>query len=413
MNDFRFYSPTRFVFGRGVTDRTGDEIAALGFKRALLVFGQGSVVRTGTLDRVKASLDAAGVAHAELGGVRPNPEITSVREGIALAREFEADIVVPVGGGSAMDAAKAIALGAVYDGDAWDFWRKRATPTDPLPLASVVTIPASGSEASNSCVISNDEEHLKCGLNTDLNRPVLAIMDPELTFTLPPYQTAAGVTDMIAHIMERFFSGQPAVDVTDNIACGMIRAVMDAAPRVMEDPKDYDARANIMWVGTLAHNGLAGLGLGVPGGRDGDWTCHGLEHELSAFDPKITHGAGLAVIFPAWMRYVWREHPERFLAFGEQVFGIEPVDPAVDDLSDIDEEITPERAIEDAVEATIDELQDFFVSLGMPRTLSEFGMTEDDIEKLMPGLSINRGELFGSFKKLTLDDARAIYRSAL
>ena len=413
MNDFRFYSPTRFVFGRGVTDRTGDEIAALGFKRALLVFGQGSVVRTGTLDRVKASLDAAGVAHAELGGVRPNPEITSVREGIALAREFEADIVVPVGGGSAMDAAKAIALGAVYDGDAWDFWRKRATPTDHLPLACVVTIPASGSEASNSCVISNDEEHLKCGLNTDLNRPVLAIMDPELTFTLPPYQTAAGVTDMIAHIMERFFSGQPAVDVTDNIACGMIRAVMGAAPRVMEDPKDYDARANIMWVGTLAHNGLAGLGLGVPGGRDGDWTCHGLEHELSAFDPKITHGAGLAVIFPAWMRYVWREHPERFLAFGEQVFGIEPVDPADDDLSDIDEEITPERAVEDAVEATIDELQDFFVSLGMPRTLSEFGMTEDDIEKLMPGLSINRGELFGSFKKLTLDDARAIYRSAL
>ena len=413
MNDFKFYSPTRFVFGRGVTDRIGEEIAALGWKRALIVYGQGSVVRTGTLDRVKASLDAAGVAHTELGGVRPNPEMASVREGVALAREFDADVIVPVGGGSAMDAAKAIALGAVYDGDAWDFWRKRATPTDRLPLACVVTIPASGSEASNSCVISNDEEHLKCGLNTDLNRPVLAIMDPELTFTLPPYQTAAGVTDMIAHIMERFFSGQPAVPVTDNIACGMIRAVIEAAPRVMENPEDYDARANIMWVGTLAHNGLAGLGMGVPGGRDGDWTCHGLEHELSAFDTTITHGAGLAVIFPAWMRYVWREHPERFLEFGSQVFGIEPVDPEVDDLSDIDEEITPERAVEDAVEATIDELQDFFVSLGMPRTLSEFGMTEDDIEKLMPGLTINRGELFGSFKKLTLDDARAIYRSAL
>ncbi|MDM8299926.1 iron-containing alcohol dehydrogenase [Collinsella tanakaei] len=413
MNDFKFYSPTRFVFGRGVTDRTGEELAALGYKRALIVYGQGSVVRTGTLDRVKASLDAAGVEHAELGGVRPNPEITSVREGVALAREFGADVVLPVGGGSAMDAAKAIALGAVYDGDAWDFWRKRATPTDRLPLACVVTIPASGSEASNSCVISNDEERLKCGLNTDLNRPVLAIMDPELTFTLPPYQTAAGVTDMIAHIMERFFSGQPAVPVTDNIALGMIRAVMEAAPRVMENPEDYDARANIMWVGTLAHNGLAGLGMGVPGGRDGDWTCHGLEHELSAFDTRITHGAGLAVIFPAWMRYVWREHPERFLEFGSQLFGIEPVDPAVDDLSDIDEEITPERAVADAVEATIDELQDFFVSLGMPRTLSEFGMAEDDIEKLMPGLSINRGELFGSFKKLTLDDARAIYRSAL
>ena len=235
----------------------------------------------------------------------------------------------------------------------------------------------------------------------------------ELTFTLPPYQTAAGVTDMIAHIMERFFSGQPAAPVTDNIALGMIRAVIEAAPRVMEDPCDYDARADIMWVGTLAHNGLAGCGLGVPGGRDGDWTCHGLEHELSAFDTSITHGAGLAVIFPAWMRYVWREHPERFLEFGRQVFGIEPVDPAVDDLTGIDEEVTPERAVADAVEATIDELQDFFVSLGMPRTLSAFGMQEDDIEQLMPGLTINRGELFGSFKKLTLDDARAIYRSAL
>lgn len=413
MNDFRFFSPTRFVFGRGACDRTGEELAALGYKRALIVYGKGSVVRTGTLDRVKASLDAAGVAHEELSGVRPNPEITSVREGIRLARDFGADVVLPVGGGSAMDAAKAIALGAVYDGDVWDFWRKRAVPTDRLPVACVVTIPASGSEASNSSVISNDEEHLKCGLGTDLNRPVLAIMDPELTFTLPPYQTAAGVTDMIAHIMERFFSGQPGVAVTDNIALGMIRAVMDAAPQVMENPEDYDARANIMWVGTLAHNGLAGLGLGNPGGRDGDWTCHGMEHELSAFDTSITHGAGLAVIFPAWMRYVWREHPERFLEFGRQVFGIEPVDPAVDDLSGIDEKITPERAVADAVEETIDELQDFFASLGMPRSLSEFGMTGEDVEKLLPGLKINRGEKFGSFKQLTLDDARQIYLSAL
>ena len=329
--------------------------------------------------------------------------------------------IVPCGSGNGlarhlmlpMDAAKAIALGAVYNGDVWDFWRKRAVPTDRLPVACVVTIPASGSEASNSSVISNDEEHLKCGLGTDLNRPVLAIIDPELTFTLPPYQTAAGVTDMIAHIMERFFSGQPGVAVTDNIALGMIRAVMDAAPRVMENPEDYDARANIMWVGTLAHNGLAGLGLGNPGGRDGDWTCHGMEHELSAFDTSITHGAGLAVIFPAWMRYVWREHPERFLEFGRQVFGIEPVDPAVDDLSGIDEEITPERAVADAVEETIDELQDFFASLGMPRSLSEFGMTGEDVEKLLPGLKINRGEKFGSFKQLTLDDARQIYLSAL
>lgn len=264
----------------------------------------------------------------------------------------------------------------------------------------MVTIPASGSEASNSCVISNDEEHLKCSINADLNRPAIAFLDPELTFSLPACQTAAGVTDMIAHIMERLFSGEPAVGVTDNIACGLVHAAREAAPKVMENPDDYDARAEIMWVGTLAHNAL----------RDGDWTCRGLEHELSALDTKITHGAGLAVIFPAWMRYVWREHPERFLEFSAQALGIEPIDSDADEL---DVEVTPERAIEYAVEATIDELQDFFVSLGMPRALSEFGVTEDDIEKMIPGLKINRGELFGSFRKLTLDNARKIYRSAL
>lgn len=408
MNDFSFYSPTRFVFGRGVTDSVGSTLAEAGYKRALVVYGKGSVVRTGTLGRVLASLDAAGIEHVELGGVRPNPELGSVREGIELAREHDVDIVLPVGGGSAMDAAKAIAVGAVYEGDVWDFYRKRATPTGHIDVACVVTMPASGSEASDSSVISNDAEQLKCGLNTDLNRPVIAFMDPELTFTLPPYQTAAGVTDMIAHIMERFFSGEPAVPVTDNIACGLVRAVMEAAPRVMDDPEDYDARADIMWVGTLAHNGLAGCGLGIPGKRDGDWSCHGLEHELSALDASITHGAGLAVIFPAWMRYVWTEHPERFLEFGKQVFGIEPVDPEVDGI-----DIEPELAVGYAVEATIDELQGFFVSLGMPSTLGELGLEEKDVERLLPGLKITRGERFGTFKQLTIDDAREIYLSAL
>ncbi|MDY2777836.1 MAG: iron-containing alcohol dehydrogenase [Collinsella sp.] len=408
MNNFSFHSPTRFVFGRGVTDTVGEELARSGYTRALIVYGEGSVVRTGTLARVEASLDAAGIEHVGLGGVRPNPEISSVREGIEIARERGVDVVLPVGGGSAMDCAKAIALGVPYDGDPWDFFRKRAVPSGALPVACVLTIPASGSEGSDSCVISNDEEQLKCGTNAEFNRPKIAFMDPELTFTLPAYQTAAGATDMIAHIMERFFSGEPGVPVTDNIACGMVRAVIDAASRLMVDPQDYDARANIMWAGTLAHNGIAGCGLGIPGKRDGDWTCHGLEHELSALDARITHGAGLAVIFPAWMRHVWPAHPERFLEFGKQVFGIEPVDPEEDGI-----DIEPELAIGYAVEATIDELQSFFVSLGMPRTLSELGLEEDDIEKLIPGLKKTRGEVFGTFKQLTLDDARAIYLSAL
>lgn len=413
MNDFTFCSPTKIIFGRGVTDQVGAELAAAGHARALIVYGQGSVVRSGTLDRVKASLDAVGVTHVELGGVRPNPEIGLVRQGVELARSERVDVVLPVGGGSAMDCAKAVAIGACHDGDPWDFWAKKATVERCLPVAAVVTIPASGSEASNSCVISNDELGLKSGCNSELIRPTHAFLDPELTFTLPPYQTAAGVTDMIAHIMERFFSGEAAVHVTDNIACGLIRAAMEAADVVMEDPENYDARAELMWIGTLAHNGIAGCGLGIPGKRDGDWTCHGLEHELSAIDPSITHGAGLAVIFPAWMRHVWTSHPERFLTFGSQVFGIEPVDPLVDDLSDIDEEITPERAIHDAVEATIDELQAFFCSMGMPGSLGELGIGEDQIDALLEGLRVNRGEQFGTFMSLTLEDARTIYESAL
>ena len=413
MNNFTFCSPTKFVFGRGVTDTVGAELAEAGYRRALIVYGQGSVVRTGTLDRVKASLDAAGVSHVELGGVRPNPEIALVREGAALAEREQVDIVLPVGGGSAMDCAKGIAIATGYTGDAWDFWSKKATVEHCLPIATVVTIPASGSEASNSCVISNDAEGLKSGCNSELIRPKIAFLDPELTFTLPPYPPAAGVTDMIAHIMERFFSGEPAVGATDNIACGLIRAAIDAARIVMDEPESYDARAELMWIGTLAHNGLAGCGLGIPGMRDGDWSCHGMEHEVSAVDPRITHGAGLAVIFPAWMRHVWKSHPERFLTFGAEVFGIEPIDPEVDDLSDIDEEITPERAVHDAVEATIDELQDFFMSMGMPSTLGELGIAEDDIDQMICGLRVNRGESFGTFRKLTLEDAREIYESAL
>lgn len=400
MNNFSFYSPTRIIFGRGVTDAIGAELAREGFAKALIVYGSGSVVRNGTLARVIASLDNAGITHVELGGVRPNPEVGLVRAGIERARAEAIDVVLPVGGGSVMDTAKGIAVGAVYEGDVWDFYVKRAVPEVHLPVAAVPTLPASGSETSNSSVINNDTEHLKCGLNTDLNRPVVAFMDPELTFTLPPYQTAAGATDIISHAMERFFSGQPGVPITDYIACSIIRTVIECAPRALEDPRDYDARANLLWTGTLAHNGLAGCGTNVPGGRDGDWTCHGLEHELSAFDTSIVHGAGLAVIFPAWMRYVWRAHPERFLTFAREVFDIE----AIDD--------TPE-AVEDAVTATIDELQAFFVSMGMPRTLGELGIHDDDIELLIPGLTLNRGERFGSFMELTLDDARAIYRSAL
>lgn len=411
MNDFVFASPTKFVFGRGVTDRAGAELAAAGHTRTLVVYGQGSVVRTGTLARVLASLDAADVAHAEFGGARPNPGLDHVREGVAAARACSADVILAVGGGSAIDTAKAISLGVAYEGDVWDLFSKKATPvTEGKPaVASVLTIPAAGSEASDSCVITNDELCLKRGLSCEANRPELALMDPELTFTLPAYQTAAGVTDMCAHVMERYFSSAGPVPVTDNIACGLIRALMEEAPRALADPRDYDARANIMWTGMLAHNGIAGVGRNAnPASRAGGWESHGLEHELSAHDPAIAHGAGLAVIFPAWMRYVWREHPERFLSFGRDVFGIEPVDAEKDGV-----DVTPEEAVADAVTATIDELQAFFVSLGMPRTLGELGVTAEKIPALLTTLEQNKGAEFGEFRRLTMDDARAIYESAL
>ncbi len=411
MNDFTYHVPTKFVFGRGVVDEVGEELAAAGFGCALVVYGKGSVVRTGTLDRVLTSLDRAGVRHAQLGGVRPNPEVGLVRDGIAAARADEADVILAVGGGSVIDTAKAIAVGVPYTGDVWDLFMKKAqvVAEGKLPVACVLTIPAAGSEASSSCVISNDELCLKKGLSTELHRPQLAFMDPELTFTLPAYQTAAGITDMCAHIMERFFGSTGPCPVTDQIACGLVRSLIECAPRVLEDPCDYDARASIMWAGTQAHNDICGLGRAAKaGGRAGGWESHALEHELSAHDPTIAHGAGLAVVLPAWMRYVWRSAPERWLTFGRLVFDIEPVD-VVEDCIDG----TPEEAEEDAVLAVIDEIQAFFCSMGMPSKLGELGVTAADIPGLLETLHMNKGEEIGELQVLSLEDCRAIYESCL
>ena len=347
MNDFTYHVPTKFVFGRGSVDEVGDELAALGHACALVVYGKGSVVRTGTLDRVLTSLDRAGIRHAQLGGVRPNPEVGLVRDGVAAARADEADVVLAVGGGSVIDTAKAIAAGVSIDSDVWDLFAKKAVldASRKLPVACVLTIPAAGSEASASCVISNDELGLKRGFSSEAHRPELAVMDPELTFTLPAYQTAAGVTDMCAHIMERFFGATGPVPVTDQIACGIIRSLIECAPAALENPEDYDARASIMWAGTQAHNDLCGLGRNAkPDGRAGGWESHALEHELSAHDPSIAHGAGLAVIMPAWMRYVWRACPERWLTFGRLVFDIEPVDVVEDCIDGTPEEAEIGRA---------------------------------------------------------------------
>ena len=393
MRSFEFYAPTKYEFGAGVIERIGTDLAAEGYERALLVYGRGSAVKSGLLAKVKDAVEAAGLEVTELAGVRPNPEVGLVREGIEVVREKHVDVVIALGGGSVIDCAKAVAFGSLYDGDVWDFFSGKAKPQAALPIAVVLTIPAAGSEGSSSCVISNDELGAKNGTNGDCFRPKLAYLDPQVTFTLPPFQTAAGVTDMIAHICERFFSGAEDVPVTDNIGCGLVRALIDAAPKALANPEDYEARANIMWAGTLAHNDIAGCGRSLGAGRAGGWESHALEHALSAYDTSITHGAGLAVIMPAWMRHVWREDPARFELFGREVFGL---DGERDEV---------------AVQA-IECLAEFFASLDMPTCLEDFGLQPDCIDELVESVVSVKGEPFGCFKKLTRDDVAAICASA-
>ena len=390
MEDFEFVSPTHFVFGRDAELKVGPKLAERGATKVLLHYGGRSAKASGLIDRVKRSLEKAGVGCVELGGVRPNPEVTLVREGIRICREEGCDWLLAVGGGSVIDSSKAIATGAHYDGDVWDFFETKQQTKDVLPIAVVLTIPAAGSEGSKNAVISNDALQRKTGYGNNAQRPTIAFMNPELTYSLPPYQTAAGITDMYCHLLERFFDDVGPVPVTDNLNISLMKTVRAEGPRVLADPENYDARANIMWAGTLCHQGLAGMG------RHEDWATHGLEHELSALHPQITHGAGLAVMFPAWMDYVYDANPERFAYYGREVFGLEPTGATYADAR-----------------AAIAETRRFFASLGMPTSLGELGVVEDDIEKMIPTLKANKGEPFGSFKKLSMDDARAIYRSAL
>ena len=391
MNDFKFVSPTEFIFGKDAEDSSGTWIKDHGYSRVLVVSGQGHVVKSGLLKRVLDSLELAHVEFFELQGVRPNPEITSVRKGVEIAKQNNVDFILAIGGGSVIDCAKAISVGALYDGDPWDIYArpnpvKRNTA---LPIGVVLTIPAAGSEASASSVLSNDELGLKTSHGGDHIRPKVAFMNPVLTMSLPAYQTAAGIVDMCAHLFERFCSSTQNTTVTDAVALALLKSIRTAATTLMLDPENYDARADIMWASTLAHNGIAGIG------RDEDWTSHALEHEMSALRTEVTHGAGLAVIMPAWMMYVYPENPERFAQLGRELFGLMPT-------GDINQ---------DAKDAILC-VKNFFVSLGMPSYMDDFGFTPQDAPKLAQGLLKTRGVSFGSFKTLTIEDAEKIYLSA-
>lgn len=390
MNNFVFYSPTEFVFGKDTEGQVGELSQKYGARKVMIVYGGGSAQRSGLLDRVKASLDKAGLSWCELGGVQPNPTDGKVYQGIELAKKENIDLLLAVGGGSVIDTAKAIAAGVPYSGDFWDFFEGKAKVEAALKVAVVLTIPAAGSEGSGNAVITKEATLQKLGIKVPgLLRPVFSIMNPELTYTLPPFQTACGAADMMAHIMERYFSNTPDVELTDRISEGVLKAIIEEAPKAMKNPQDYGARANLMWAGMVAHNDTCGVG------REDDWSSHALEHEVSAVY-GVAHGAGLSVIFPAWLTWMTTHNLPKLVQFAVRVW-------------DVPAEGNPEAV---ALEG-IRRLRRFFSSLGLPITFRELGIPEPDIDQLVNNLHRNKGELLGNYVKLTRQDTAEIYRLAL
>ena len=390
MNNFELYNPTYFAFGRGTQKKTGELVRRFGGTKALLHYGGGSVVRSGLLAEVEKSLDEAGVAYVTLGGVKPNPRSGLVYEGIELCRREGVDFVVGIGGGSAIDSGKAIAAGATFDGDFWDVWSGKAPYQTALPHGCVLTLPATGSEGSNSCVITNERLGLKRGTRSDLNRPRFAVMNPETTFTLPAWQTACGIADIMAHTIERYFTNTQDVEVSDRLCEGVLKTVIENGPVCLAQPDNYEARAAVMWAGTLAHNGQLGVG------REEDWSSHAMGHELSALYDS-THGATLAMIMPQWLRYTLPGHEMRLAQFAVRVWGCE---------------MNFERPERTALEG-IARLAAFWKSLGLPQTFAELGAKEEDIPELVRKCKCDAQGNLGFFKPLSKQDVENIYRMCL
>lgn len=390
MINFTHCVPTKFVFGRGAENEAGKYLKELGAHKALIHYGGGSAVRSGLIGRVEKSLVDAGIECVKLGGVQPNPRDTLIYKGIELVRREGVDFILAVGGGSVIDSSKAIAHGACYDGDFWDFFCGKARPEKTLPFGAVLTMSAAGSESSNSCVITQDATKTKRGLRTELNRCRLAFMNPELPMTLPPYQIACGATDILAHMMERYFTPTQGVDLIDRMAEGAMTAVINAARVAVKNPSDYDAQAQLMWGSTVAHNDTVGVG------RVQDWGSHQMEHELSALY-DVPHGAGLAVVFPAWMRYHMKEDVMRFAQFAVRVYNCE--------MDFQHPEVTALRGIEAH--------EQFLRDIGMPLTLKELGAKTEDIPALAAKTKKTNpdGTTGGTFP-MTTADIEAIFRIA-
>lgn len=393
MLNFTFYSPTEFVFGRDTQARVGELARRYGATKVMIVSGGGSAERSGLLGQVRDSLDKAGVKYIEQKGIQPNPRDTEVYEGIELARREGVDFLLAVGGGSVIDSTKAVALGVKYDGDFWDFYCGKAQPVDVLPLGVVLTIPAAGSEGSGNSVITKCDEtgRHKISVRYPMHlRPRFSVMNPELTYTLPWFQTACGIVDMLCHIYERYFSNTPATDLPDAIAEAIMRDVMHNALILTREPENYDARASIMWASTLAHNGLCGTG------KEEDWSSHRLEHELSAWY-GVAHGAGLAVMVPAWMQFVAKKNPAKVVQFAQNVLNIFPIN----------------KTTEEVCRLAVDALKGFYHTLGMTTSIRELIGKEPDIDTLVESLHGNMGDTLGFYVPLSMDDCRAIYQAAL
>jgi len=387
MNNFNFYSPTEFVFGKGRETECGKYVRKYGGTKVLIHYGGGSVVRSGLLDKVKASLTENNIEFVELGGVKPNPRDTLVYQGIEICRKEGVDFILAVGGGSTIDSSKAIAIGVPYDGDFWDFYSGKHAEKA-LPVATVLTIAAAGSEGSGDSVITKEDGMLKRGTGSDVLRPRFSIMDPELTQTLPAYQTACGATDIMAHVFERYFTNTKEVEITDRLCEAVLLTMVKETPRVIADPNNYEARANIMWAGTVAHTNIVGVG------RDQDWNSHGIEHELSALY-DCAHGAGLAVIMPAWMEFVYKHDVMRFCQMATRVFGCQ-----------MNFESPEATALEG-----IRRFRSFLHSIGMPINFRELGAKEEDIPALVEKFGLGDGRTYG-FVRLSSEDIGEIYRIA-
>ena len=392
MRDFVYYAPTEVVFGKESEEQVAGLVKKYGGHKVLVHYGGRSAKKSGLLDKIFALLRQGGVDFIELGGVVPNPRLSLVQQGIDLCRKEKVDFILAIGGGSVIDSSKAIACGVPFDGNVWDIYMGKAEPASYLPVASVLTIPAAGSEMSESSVITNEDGDVKVGYSNPMSRPKFAIMNPVRTFTLPPYQTAAGVTDMMMHTMERYFSPEDDMDFTDALAEALLRSMKENVYKVLADPEDYRARAQIMWGGSVAHNDLTGCGM------SGDWATHQLEHELSGmFD--VTHGAGLAAIWPSWARYVLKVNVSRFVRFAVNVMGVP------NDFTD------PEGTALKGIEA----MERFYHDIGMPINIHELigrDITDGEIKEMVRKCSRDGAFTQGGFKVLYPKDMEAIYQMA-